>query len=202
MPRTLTAAALAAVQSQRAEIAHLLSLTFSGGTIRFTTGPHDVTWNSNLYSAAGGAMSFEAVAETPDPSGQRLKITLDGVSLGAIAALLAQNYIGRLATLRRAVLNSGGSIIADPIVLFTGYLNAPWVVTEDWDGRWCKVETEIVSPLAVFNQVRGITADKISHQRWYSTDTFFTHIVDKPEGDFGWGLGTATTRVRDPRSGR
>ena len=106
----------------------------------------------------------------------------------AITALLAQSYIGRLGTLRRGYLNSGGTIIADPLILFTGYLNAPWEVSEDWEGRWAKVTTELVSPLAVFNQVRGITADPISHQRFYSGDTFFQHILDKPEGDQGWGL--------------
>lgn len=188
MSRTITAAALAALQGQRAEVAHLLSLAFSGGTIRFTTGPHNVDWGGFTWSAAGSAMTFEGVNETPDPSGQRLKVTLDGVSLTAISALLAENYIGRLSTLYRAYIDASGGIIANPIILFTGYLNSPWVVTEDWDNQWAKVETEIVSPLAVFNQVRGITADKTSHQRFFPTDTFFAHIVDKPEGDFGWGI--------------
>jgi len=186
--RTLTAAALAQIQSQRAEVIHLLSLGFSGGTIRFTSGSNNVDWGGNTYSAAGSAMSFEGVNETPDPSGQRLRITLDGVQLSAITPLLAQNYIGRLGTLRRAYINTAGTIIADPIVLFTGYLNAPWEVSEDWDGRWAKVTTELVSPLAVFNQVRGLTADLTSHQRFFTGDTFFKHIVDKPQGDFGWGI--------------
>lgn len=188
MGRSTTAAALAALQGQHAEVVHLLSLTFSGGTIRFTSGPHNVTWSGETYSAAGSAMSFEGVNETPDPSGQRLKITLDGVQLGVISALLAENYIGYTGTLRRGYLHAAGSLIADPFVLFTGYLNTPWEVTEDPDGRWCKVETELVSPLAVFNQVRGIRADAISHQQHFPTDTFFTHIMDKAEGDFGWGM--------------
>lgn len=188
MSRTLTAATLAALQGQRAEIFHLLSLAFDAGTIRFTTGFHNVDWGGVTWSAAGGAMQFEAVSETPDPSGQRLKITLDGVNLAAITALLAENYIGRLGTLYRGYLDSGGSIIVDPIVLFTGYLNAAWDVSEDWDHRWAKVTTELVSPLAVLHQVRGITADLTSHQSQFTGDTFFAHIVDKPEGDFGWGI--------------
>ena len=190
MSRTITAAALAQAQAQRAEIIHLLSLQFSGGTIRFTSGPHAVSWNGSTYSAAGGAMSFEAVNETPDPSGQRLKITLDGVALTAITALLGQSYIGRLGTLRRGYINPGGTIVVDPFVLFTGYLNAPWEVKENWDGPnpYATVTTELVSPLAVFNQVRGITADPISHQRHFAGDTFFTHILNKPEGDQGWGI--------------
>lgn len=188
MSRTITAASLAALQAQNAEVIHLLSLSFSGGTIRFTSGPHNVDWGGNTYSASGSAMTFEAVNDTPDFSGQRLRVILDGVSLTAISALLAENYIGRTATLRRAYINASGTIIADPFILFTGYLNAPWDVTEDWDNGWCKVETEVVSPLAVFNQVRGIKADLISHQAYYSGDTFFSHTVDKPHGDFGWGL--------------
>jgi len=194
--RTVTAAALAALQAQRAEIIHLLELNFLGGTVRFTTGPNDVVWNANIYSAAGSAMSFEAVTETPDPSGQRLKIILDGVSLGAISALLAESYIGRLGTLRRAYMDTNALIIADPLVLFTGYMNAPWECSEDPDGRWAKVETELVSPLAIFQQVRGITADKTSHQRYFPGDTFFSHITDKPEGDFGWGWTYNSVFVR------
>jgi len=188
MSRTITAASLAQAVAQRAEIFHLLSLAFSAGTIRFTTGFQDVSWGGNTWSAAGGAMSFEAIQETPDPSGQRLKITLDGVALTAITALLAQSYIGRLGTLRRGYIDATGGIVVDPFILFTGYMNAPFEVTEDWDGRWAKVTTELVSPLAVFNQVRGFTADKTSHQRFYPTDTFFSHIVTKPEGEFGWGV--------------
>lgn len=196
MARTITAGALAALQGQRAEIFHLLSIAFSGGTIRFTTGPHNVDWGGVTWSAAGGAMQFEAVSETPDPSGQRLKIILDGVNLTAIAALLAQNYIGRLGTLYRGYLDSAGAIIVDPFILFTGYLNAPWDVSEDWDHRWAKVETELVSPLATLQQVRGITADLTSHQSQFAGDTFFSHIVDKATGDFGWGFTDLLTSPR------
>jgi hypothetical protein len=197
MTRTVTAATLAQLQAQKVEFVHLLDLVFSGGTLRFTTGSNDIVWNSNTYFASGSAMAFEGASESLDHSSQRLKMTLDGVSLGAIASLLAQNYIGRLSTLRRAYFNAGGQIIADPIILFVGYLNSPWEVTEDWDGRWAKVTTELVSPLAIFDQVRGITCDPGSHQLVYAGDTFFTHIASKPEGDFGWG-STTWQGKRDP----
>lgn len=191
MARTITAATLAAAQSQAAEVLHLVSLAFSGGTLRLTTGPHDVSWDSQTWYAAGGAMSFEAVSETPDLSGQRVKLTLDGVNTQAISALLAQDSIGRLGHLYRAYLSSGGQIIADPILLFLGYMNSAWEVMEDPDGRWAKVETELTSPLAVLEQRRGIVADLNSHQQFFATDTFFSHIATKSDGDFGWGLFVA-----------
>jgi hypothetical protein len=187
--RTLTAALLAKAQAQQSDVVHLLALEFSGGTARFTTGAQDLTWNSQTWYAAHGGMTFAAVTETPDPSGQRLRITLDGVNLTAITALLAESYIGRLGTLYRAHLTPSGSVVADPLTLFVGYMNSAWDISEDPENGWCKVETELVSPLNVLDQVRGITADPNSHQAMYSGDTFFAHIATKPEGNFtGWGI--------------
>lgn len=189
MPRALTAAAQAAAEAQRSEIIHLLELNFSAGAVRFTTGPHNVSWNAVTWFASGSAMTFEAVAETGDVAGQRLRLTLDGVDLQVIAALLAQEYIGRLGRLYRAHFDAHGKIVADPILLFVGYMNAPWEVAEDPEKGWAKVETDLASPLAVGDQVRGITADENSHQQFFPGDTFFSHIVTKPHGDFGWGPG-------------
>jgi hypothetical protein len=115
---------------------------------------------------------------------------LDGVSQVAIAAFLAEGYIGRLATLYLVHLDSSGNVIADPLILFLGYMNTAWNVDEhvDPDGGWARVSTSIVSPLARFNQKRGIRADLVSHQRHYSTDTFMSHIAAIPDGDIGWGI--------------
>lgn len=188
MSRTITAATLAKVQSRQSDVIHLLSLAFSAGTVRLTTGAQDITWSSQTWYASHGAMSFEAVNETSDYSGQRLKVILDGVNLTAITALLAESYIGRLGTLYRAHI-SNGLIVADPITLFLGYMNTAWDVTEDPDNQWCKVETTLISPLNVGSQVRGIVADPNSHQAHYPADTFFSHIATKPEGNFtGWGI--------------
>lgn len=187
MSRSVTPALLAKAQGQQSEIVHLLQLAFAADTIRFTSGAHDVSWNGVTWYASNGAMSFEAVTETVDRSGQRLRILLDGVTLTSITALLAQNYVGRIGTLYRAHLDAQGQIVADPFVLFLGYMNSPWEITEDWDNGWCRVQTELVSPLNVLSQVRGITTDPNSHQAVYAGDTFFTHTADKPLGDFGWG---------------
>lgn len=175
----------------RLRVRHIGSDTSTAGNdltaVGITDGTPD-THGATVWSAAGGAMTFEAVNETPDPSGQRLKIILDGVSLGAISALLAQDYIGRAGRVYRGHLGADGHFVSEPMLLWFGYMNAPWDVSEDWDHQWAKVETELVSPLAIMDQVRGITADENSHQAHFPGDTFFSHITTKPEGDFGWGV--------------
>jgi hypothetical protein len=82
-----------------------------------------------------------------------------------------------------------GQVVATPLLLFLGYMNTAWEITEDQDNGSCIVSTELVSPLGARNQVRGIVADPNSHQAVYSGDTFFSHIATKPEGNFtGWGI--------------
>jgi hypothetical protein len=182
----------AAFALQRSEVVHLLSMEFSGGTVRLASSPHDISWDSQTWSAVGGAMMFEGVQETPDLSGQSVVFTLDGVSQVAIAAFLAEGYIGRLARLYRAHLDTDGTIIPDPVTLFHGYMNSAWDVTETWDeergASSSTVKTTFTSPLVKFQQKRGIRADMTSHQRKYSGDTFFSHIAAIPDGDINWGV--------------
>lgn len=198
MTRTLTTAVATAASGQVAHICHLLSMAFSGGTSYMTTAARDIAWNSQTWSAVGGALSFEAVQETSDLSGQGVKVRLDGVTTATIAALLAENYIGREANLYLAHLGSDGAVIADPVLLFRGYMNETWVIKERRDpaGGGCDIETRFVSPLVKLNQVRGVKSNLTSHQSHpdrnghdYSADTFMRHISIIRETDIGWGYG-------------
>lgn len=186
MPRSLTAATQAAAEGQRAEYIHLLELNFSGGTIRYTSGPHAVLWNAVSWSAVAGGIAFEQISESADPSSQRVRLRLDGVSLITVSALLGESYIGRTGRLYRAHF-AAGLIVDDPVLLFLGLMNAPWEVAEDLEGKSASVETELVSPLTVFGQRRGIVADVNSHQEFFENDTFFRHISSKPEGSKALG---------------
>jgi pentaxin family protein len=156
-------------------------------TIFGITTPSPDTRGAQTYSAAGAAMTFAPVGETVDYKGQRLRLILDGVSLGAVAAMLAEDYIGREGRLWRAHI-ADGRLVGRAVLLFRGLMNSSWEATEDIEQHHARVETELAGPLAVLEQVRGITADEHTHQAIYPGDTFFSHIATKPHGDFGWGI--------------
>lgn len=196
MTRTLTTAVATAASGAVAELCHLVSMAFDGGTAYMTTAAVDIAWNSQTWSAVGGALSFEAVQETGDLSAQGVKLRLDGISTATIASLIGDDYIGREANLYLAHIDTDGSIIADPILLFRGYMNESWVIRENVDAQSCVVETRFVSPLVKFEQMRGIRANLISHQSHptrngndYTADTFMRHIATIRETDIGWGIG-------------
>lgn len=97
MTRNLTAPMQTAAQLQAGELVYLFELAFSGGTLRYTTAGHDLSWNGQTWTAIGGHLSFDGVQEQRDLRGQSVPITLDGVNQAVISALLGGNYIGRLA---------------------------------------------------------------------------------------------------------
>jgi len=79
----------------------------------------------------------------------------------------------------------GGSIVIDPYQIFGGYLNSNIKVIET--GKTCRIETQLVSSLAKFDQQRGLRASLAAHQDVYSGDTFWRHITAIYGRQTWWG---------------
>jgi hypothetical protein len=86
-----------AILATTGEVFYLFELNFSGGTLRFTTTGHDLSWSGQTWTALGGHLSFDGVQEQSSLRGQSVPITLDGVNQTVISALLGGSYIGRTA---------------------------------------------------------------------------------------------------------
>lgn len=187
MTRTLTGSMVTAATAETGEICYLLSFGFSGGTVYLTTASTDIDWSGNTYQAIGG-LTFEAVRETREFTDQALRLTLDGVDTTIIGKILQENYIGGTATLHVAHFSSG-AIIADPVQLWSGYMNDAWQLRESHgrEGGTAKVTTSILSPFVIFRQTRGIRANVVSHSSIYSGDTFFRHLQAIQGRPIYWG---------------
>jgi hypothetical protein len=192
MTRTLTGGMQTAIAAQSGEFCHLFKLEMSGGTAYYTDAAHDIDWSGDTYTALGGLVTFDVIQETSDKDAQGVSLSFDGVDTTVISDVLSEGYIGRLATIYRAHLAAAGTITADPVVVFLGYMNSAWEIEEkrtDSGVGYCTVSTRLSSPLARFEQVRGIRADVASHQHAIgdNTDTFMRHIVVFPEAAIDWG---------------
>ncbi len=197
-----------AAQAAEGEVFHLISLAFSGGTIFLTTASHDITWSGDTYTAVGGHLGFEVVRETTDLTGQGVRLTLDGVDQTVISPLLAQNFIGRSASVYQGHIDSSGDIIADPEEIFTGLLNSAFEIDESRDPESSGtviVRTTIVSPLVSFRQQRGIRMTLASHQHHYANDTIMRHVSTISARKVYWGhdlLGGSGGREDFPHDDR
>jgi hypothetical protein len=177
-----------AAQAETGTFCWLMEFAFSGGTDYYTTAAQDVLWSGNTYTALGGNLSFEGIEETFDLQGQGVRLKLDGVDQTIITAILAENFIGRSATIYLAHFAADGTITADPEKVYTGLLNTAFSVEET--GDTCTVSTFLVSDLTKFSEVRGIRANLASHQDAYASDTFFRHITGIAGRKIQWGPDT------------
>lgn len=181
MPRTLTTAIKAALTAQTGEVVLLFQLGFSGGTLHLTNGAVPITWGGNVYTALGGLLSYDGLAESGDLSASGLTISASGVDQTIIAALLNEGYIGQTVSVWRAYLDpTTFQPIADPVPLFTGYMNGGWSVEEDYPdpsqgSGTCTIRLTCTDRLAQLDQKRGIQGNLGSHQSLYPSDQFFRY---------------------------
>jgi len=154
MARTLTAAMQTAISAKEgyADV-WFIEIVTSSTTLRYTTAPSDVTWNSLTWTGIGGVIEFDPPPETVDPAGQSLGLSLSGVDTGMITEVLDNNLRGRTCRLYWGqILTSTGVVVVDAIEVFGGLMNATWQIehtpSDQGTRGTVKVSTTIVSEMA------------------------------------------------------
>jgi len=195
MARVLTSGMQTAVAAQVGAVVHLIELQFAGGTLRYCTAGKDITTTTPAatWVAAGGVLDIGVVQEGIDLSGQAVEVSLSGVDLTVIALLLSDKYVGRICRIYIAHVDEAtGTIIADPLLNFSGLMNGAFRIEEQRDERGeqmgsVKITTRFSDPFGALEQVRGIQTNVESHQAVFSGDTFFAFAPVMPERRLRWG---------------
>lgn len=194
---------------------HLIELDFSGGPLYLTTAPLNIlatvpypdgTTASHTFSAIGGTLGIEEIAEGTDIGSQRAKVHFSGVDPTVIAAVLENGATGLTGYLWRAYLTPSWAI--DTVsTLFAGYLNGDWACEDRRPGdprepATAEISTELVDSFSDFDQSRGIQTALASHQsvaehaavlagatsqHRFADDLFTQYVAVMPWKRFQWG---------------
>lgn len=219
MPRTLTAGMETAIAAERSSIVHLVEINTSGGTTRFTTAPQDISWDSQTWTAVGGALTVGEAAEAADKDAAGMPLQLSGVDTAVISIILGNHLRGREIRVWRAHLDeSTGVVVADPLEIFRGYQNEAYEIeetrSEGLEGGTCRVRTRVTSRLTRLRDARPVRTNTVSHDAMLARaglavgDTFFVNtpqIVNVPiywgtTAPVRWGaVYTGESFERDPR---
>lgn len=179
MTRTMTPGMLTAIAAETGQFCTLAEFDFSGGSIYLATASQNITWNGQQWTAVGGALGFRAFQESSDLSSPGVEFTFSGVDQSIIAILLSETYIGRTAKLWLCHFDTSGQVISDPLLLFSGFMNGGWGVTEDrptQGGGTVTITGRCTDRLAELDQRHGIQTNVGSHQIWFPGDTFFAGV--------------------------
>lgn len=159
-------------------------------TTYLSTAPHNMSWDSKTWQGIGGSIGFESITETTDISGHGINQILSGVDQSIVSAILSYTYFGRYARTWLAHINSSGAIVSDPKLVFWGRMNGGFEVTEqreeDRPGT-VTIRGRFVDRFGELQLIRGVQSNIESHQRIFSTDTFFRHVHTLMNKKIVWG---------------
>lgn len=120
MARTLSTAFKNALDDDVVVPRFFVELELSSSTVRYWTGSHDITWNSQTWSGNGYLSGIGQVTNTRRIEGDGLQIEIAGELSALISLAMSSVEQNKDATIYFALLDSSENIIADPVEYFKG----------------------------------------------------------------------------------
>ena len=167
------------------------SASESPSELNVWTGMGDLTYDSETYTGLGDLLSISEIKETSDVSATGINVALTGVKSSLIAVAKNHEYQGRELTVRLGAFDDSGSLIADPVIIFSGFMDT---MTISEAGEYSTITISVENKLVAFerSRVRRYTAEdqKIDHP----TDKGFEYVTAIVEKEILWGRPTGTAQ--------
>lgn len=179
--RTLSTAALAALQGQSLPLAILVEMALST-PLNLNTSGLDLTISGTTYYGTKGLGSIEAVQETPAEVRQ-LKFTLSGVPSTSVALVLTEPVQGKLVTLKLCVFDPATYAVLDVRTRWAGRLD---VMSID-DGGATSTVTVTAEHAGIDLTRPGSSAyTNNEQQRLHAGDLALQYLSDQVEQRIVW----------------
>jgi hypothetical protein len=117
---TPTANALAATQV-RAVV--FVEMDFASGYLRMNNSAQNMDWNSLTWLGIGRVGSIDPVGEGVTLEVRGLRFSISGIDPAHVSLALNEQYQGRACSMWFAPLNEDYSVIADPVLVFSGRMD-------------------------------------------------------------------------------
>jgi len=124
MSRGLSASMESASGAQVVRPILLFEAQFDSGTLYMWSGVGDLSYGGHTYAGAGSLISVDVISEVNGTQSTGITVQLSGIPDSLITNAMTENYQERLAIVTMALLDENESIIASPVVLFSGPMDA------------------------------------------------------------------------------
>ena len=162
----------------------LVRMVFDSSQLNIWSGVGDISFDSVTYTGLGDLLSISDIKETSDISATGINVSLSGVKTSLIALAKDQDYQGRELTVRLGAFNETGSLIADPVIIFSGFMDTMTIAEA---GTYSTISIAVENKLVAFerSKVRRYTAEdqKIDHP----TDKGFEFVTSIVQKEIFWG---------------
>lgn len=99
------------------------SVEDNSGDLLLWSGIGNLIYDNEIYTGAGDLLGIDEIEETEETRAVGMTVSITGIPSDFLALALGVNYQQRPLTIWLAALNSSGVLIADPYLLFKGYMD-------------------------------------------------------------------------------
>ena len=188
MTRAIGTATLAAIESDTANVIYFIEVE-----VDLTSSPQEVlrlhshlgtiTWDSKDWTGAGALLGLDSIQETNKPNPAPFRATLSGVNSAVTNIVYNTNhyrapckaYIGAL---------SGGALVEDPSLFFSGFVERLSMVFGGKDGDSVQLTAE--SEFILFKRSRNVRYTDAQLQSEYSGDLGFQFLESTANSKVVW----------------
>jgi hypothetical protein len=185
MDRDIDSATLAEINADQCIPVNLLEIEWDNTYTRICDFNRDITHDGNTYVAMGHYLGFSEIEETSQLTTGTLTGSLSGVDNTFIALFLSENYLDRPINLYKGFLDSALTLIADPILMFSGRMHKP-LIQENPDDGTCTLSIEAASHWVDFERRSGRHTNHAEQQVWFAGDLGFSFASEVMK-DVPWG---------------
>jgi len=195
MSRTLTSGMLGVTTADVVRPVYFVKMVFdssdTSNPVLLWSGLGDLAFGGETYTGLGDLLSIGDIAETSDISATGINVALSGLNRAFVAQALGYQYQGRPLTVFLGAFNDQGALIADPIVVFSGFMDT---MTISEGAETSTISVNVENKLVAFERtrVRRYTAEdqKIDHP----TDKGFEFVTSIVEKEIIWGRPTGSSQ--------
>lgn len=179
--RTLSSAALAALQSNPLPLALLVEMDLTS-PLNLNTGSLDLTIDGTTYYGSKGLGKIEPVQESPAEI-KPLKFELSGVPSASVALALAEPVQGKAVRVKLALFDPDTYEVIEARLRWAGKLD----VMEIEDGP-TTATIKVTAEHAAIDLIRPVTSlySDAEQRRLYSNDPSLQYIADQSEMRIVW----------------
>jgi hypothetical protein len=198
MARDLTAAHVAQYESDSLRALVFVKLDFSSGIVRTHNGVGTYTWGGSSWDGVGELGGISIVEEGVEIRPLRVKLTLSGIDASLVSSAMTEEYHGRPADIYAGALDSDYQLVADPDVIWSGYMDHMAVSLDKGTGI---IELVCENKFARWDLQRTIYYSDAEQQARFPGDLGLEYQAQLQDKNDQWGGGPVGTPKRTPPGG-
>ena len=160
-----------------------IELEYDSGTSRSHSGIGDILWGGHTWLGIGDLGSVDGIEETAELQVNGLTLTLSGLDAAVINKVMNEDYQGRAARVYVGWLDANFNLLADPELVFFGYMDTQTVTV----GQSAQISITVENRLVDWDRPRVLRYNDETQQNRFFGDRGLEFISSAAERSIVWG---------------